>query len=144
MAMSGLGQFEQYNSDPMSFAKGKIFLSRGPVVDVSFGGFAAIGVPATLAVVMSNSSRMSVMYCPWSMVSIRLVRSRSILHPISHEEGHRSSIWKREEKFFLNVRMKRRSGLACLREYNRQRRLPICRGGSCAGWCRPPGPPWTA
>jgi hypothetical protein len=39
-------------------------LSRGSVVDVSFDGFAAIGVPATLAVVMSNFSRMFVMYCP--------------------------------------------------------------------------------
>jgi hypothetical protein len=54
---------------------------------------------------MSNSSRMSVMYCPWSMVSIRLGRSRSIMHPSSHEEGPRSSIWKREEKFFLKVMM---------------------------------------
>jgi len=76
MAMSGLVQFEQYNSFPMSFAKGKIILSRGSIVGVFFDVFAAIGVPATLDVVLSNSSRMSVMYCPWSMVSIRLGRSR--------------------------------------------------------------------
>ena len=95
MVMSGLVQFEQQSSFPMSFAKGKIPLSRGSVVDVSFDGFATIGVPAALAVVMLNSSRMSVMYYPWSTVSIWLGRSRSILHPSSQEEDPWSSIWKR-------------------------------------------------
>ena len=106
MVMSGLVQFEQYSSFPMSFAKGKIRLSRGSAVFVSFDGFAAIGVPVDLAVVMLNSSRISAMYCPWSTVSIQLGRSRSSLHPTnSHEEGPRSSIWKRAKKFFLKVRI---------------------------------------
>jgi hypothetical protein len=62
--MYGLVQFEEYSGFPMSLVNGKDFLSRGSFVDESLEGLVFIGVTSAEAVVMLNSSRISVMHCP--------------------------------------------------------------------------------
>ncbi len=99
--VSGRVQLEQYMSFPINLAKGKSFLSRRSLVDGSVDCLAAMGVPAIVALDMSSSLRMSVMYGSCLIPSMRRGRSRSIMHPTSHETCPRSSVWKRDEKVFL-------------------------------------------
>jgi hypothetical protein len=67
MVMYSLVHVKQLDSFPMSLVKGKICLPRGSFVGQSLEGLVVIGVPATEAMVMSNYSRMDVLYCPWLM-----------------------------------------------------------------------------
>ena len=61
---------EQYTHFPNSLANGKRFLSRRSMVEESVDCLAAIGVPETVALDMSNFSRMSAIY--WSCLIQRM------------------------------------------------------------------------